>query len=182
MEVKTAGDVTATPTWRTTPVLPRHGRHALGRDATGHVVWSRPVASYTGITGDVSRDSPVIDGNELITGDGWDGNKINGTAHVFAVNRTTGTLLWSVQVDTDPASIITGSPTLYNGVVYAGVSSYDESDQSRLLHIPRRGGGAERRYRADPLEDLHHPVQQQRQRLQLAPATTPAWRSGVLRR
>jgi polyvinyl alcohol dehydrogenase (cytochrome) len=43
------------------------------------------------------------------------------------VNRTTGGLLWSVSVDSDPASIITGSPTVYNGVVYVGVSSYDES-------------------------------------------------------
>ena len=43
------------------------------------------------------------------------------------MNRTTGGLLWSVSVDSDPASIITGSPTVYNGVVYVGVSSYDES-------------------------------------------------------
>ena len=127
--VKTAGDVTATPTVANgTVYFPDMGGMLWAVTSGGHVVWSNPVASYTGIPGDVSRDSPVIDGNELITGDGWDGNKINGTAHVFAVNRTTGALLWSVQVDTDPASIITGSPTLYNGVVYAGVSSYDESD------------------------------------------------------
>jgi len=44
------------------------------------------LASYTGITGNVSRDSPAIDGAELILGDGWDANKLNACAHVFAVN------------------------------------------------------------------------------------------------
>ena len=31
-----------------------------------------------------------------------------------------------MKVDSNPASIITGSPTVYNGVVYVGVSSYEE--------------------------------------------------------
>ena len=97
-------------------------------NSAGKVVWSNTVASYTGIARDVSRNSPAIDGGELITGDGFHLNKLNAGAHVFAVNRTTGALLWSVQVDTSPASIITGSPTVYNGVVYVGVSSYSESD------------------------------------------------------
>ena len=125
--ITTAGDVTATPTMVNNVLyFPDMGGMLWAVTSTGHVVWSNPVASYTGITGDVSRDSPAIDGNELITGDGWDANKLNAGAHVFAVNRTTGALLWSVPVDSDPASIITGSPTVYNGVVYVGVSSYDE--------------------------------------------------------
>ena len=125
--VTTAGDVTATPTM-TDNVLyfPDMGGMLWAVTSTGQVVWSHTVASYTGIAGDVSRDSPAIDGNELITGDGWDANKLNAGAHVFAVNRTTGTLLWSVKVDSDPASIVTGSPTVDNGVAYVGISSYDE--------------------------------------------------------
>ena len=129
--ITTAGDVTATPTMVNNVLyFPDMGGTLWAVTSTGHVVWSSPVASYTGITGDVSRDSPAIDGNELITGDGYHLKKLNAGAHVFAVNRTTGALLWSVQVDTDPASIITGSPVVYNGVVYVGVSSYDESDSS----------------------------------------------------
>ena len=130
--VTTAGDVTATPTM-TGNVLyfPDMGGMLWAVTSTGQVVWSHTVASYTGIAGDVSRDSPAIDGSELITGDGWDANKLNAGAHVFAVNRTTGRLLWSVKVDSDPASIVTGSPTVYNGVAYVGISSYDEGLPSK---------------------------------------------------
>jgi polyvinyl alcohol dehydrogenase (cytochrome) len=127
--LKTAGDVTATPTMMNGVLyFPDIGGMLWAVGSGGKVVWSHSVASYTGIAGDVSRDSPAIDGRELITGDGFHLNKLNAGAHVFAVNRTTGALLWSVQVDTDPASIVTGSPTVYQGVAYVGVSSYDESD------------------------------------------------------
>jgi polyvinyl alcohol dehydrogenase (cytochrome) len=127
--VTTAGDVSATPTMmNSTLYFPDMGGMLWAVGSAGKVLWSNTVASYTGIAGDISRNSPAIDGNELITGDGFHLNKLNAGAHVFAVNRTTGALLWSVQIDTNPASIVTGSPTVYNGVVYVGVSSYDESD------------------------------------------------------
>jgi polyvinyl alcohol dehydrogenase (cytochrome) len=124
----TAGDVTATPTMVNNVLyFPDMGGMLWAVTSAGKVVWSSPVSSYTGITGDVSRDSPAIDGNELITGDGWDGNRIGAGAHVFALNRTTGKPLWSVAVDSNPASIVTGSPTVYNGVAYVGISSYEEN-------------------------------------------------------
>jgi polyvinyl alcohol dehydrogenase (cytochrome) len=124
----TAGDVTATPTMVSNVLyFPDMGGMVWAVTSAGKVVWSNPVSSYTGITGDVSRDSPAIDGNELITGDGWDGNRIGAGAHVFALNRTTGKPLWSVAVDSNPASIVTGSPTVYNGVAYVGISSYEEN-------------------------------------------------------
>jgi polyvinyl alcohol dehydrogenase (cytochrome) len=127
--LKTAGDVTATPTTMNGVLyFPDQGGMLWAVGSAGKVLWSRTVASYTGIAGDVSRNSPAIYGGELIMGDGFHLNKLNAGAHVFAVKRTTGALLWSVQVDTDPASIVTGSPTVYKGVVYVGVSSYDESD------------------------------------------------------
>jgi polyvinyl alcohol dehydrogenase (cytochrome) len=125
--VTTAGDVTATPTMVSNVLyFPDMGGKLWAVTSSGQVVWSHPVAGYTGITGDVSRDSPAIDGSELILGDGWDANKLNAGAHVFAVNRVTGKLLWSVKVDNNPASIVTGSPTVYNGVAYVGISSYEE--------------------------------------------------------
>jgi polyvinyl alcohol dehydrogenase (cytochrome) len=125
--VTTAGDVTATPTMVANVLyFPDMGGKLWAVSSSGQVVWSHPVASYTGITGDVSRDSPAIDGSELILGDGWDANKLNAGAHVFAVNRVTGQLLWSVKVDNNPASIVTGSPTVFNGIAYVGISSYEE--------------------------------------------------------
>ncbi len=45
---------------------------------------------------------------------------------MIAVNRLTGALKWSTQVETFPAAFITGSPVIYNGVVYVGVSSNEE--------------------------------------------------------
>jgi polyvinyl alcohol dehydrogenase (cytochrome) len=125
----TAGDVTATPTVQDgTVYVPDMGGMLWAVNATtGAVVWSDKVSGYTGIAGDVSRTSPAITGNELITGDGWASNTLTAGAHVFAVNRTTGAKLWSVSVDSNPASIITGSPVVSNGVAYVGVSSKEES-------------------------------------------------------
>ena len=123
----TAGDVTATPTMVNNVLyFPDMGGMLWAVTSAGKVLWSNPVSGYTGVTGDVSRDSPAIDGNELITGDGWGGNRLGTGANVFAVDRTTGKLLWSTAVDSNPAAIITGSPTVYNGVAYVGVSSYEE--------------------------------------------------------
>ena len=58
--ITTAGDVTATPTMVNNVLyFPDMGGMLWAVTSTGHVVWSNPVASYTGITGDVSRDSPA---------------------------------------------------------------------------------------------------------------------------
>src|SRR6266404_891772 len=38
---------------------------------SGHVLWSKDISSYTGISGDLSRTSPAVYGGELILGDGW---------------------------------------------------------------------------------------------------------------
>jgi polyvinyl alcohol dehydrogenase (cytochrome) len=46
---------------------------------------------------------------------------------VFAVDRHTGALVWSTQVDTDPAAVITSSPAVYGGVAYLGISSKGEA-------------------------------------------------------
>lgn len=118
----TAGDVTATPTeCGGTVYVPDLGGKLWAVNAqTGAVRWSHAVSGYTGIAGDASRTSPAVYGNELIAGDGYIGNPVAAPARLFAVNRATGQLLWSTQVDSVPGSIITSSPVAYNGVVYAG--------------------------------------------------------------
>src|SRR5579863_589185 len=124
----TAGDVTATPTVTGGVVyFPDMGGMLWAVNAgTGQVIWSNPLSAYTGIAGDVSRTSPAIAGSELIAGDGWDHNTLTAGAHVFAVDRTTGKLLWLDSVDSNPTSIITGSPVVSNGVAYVGISSKEE--------------------------------------------------------
>jgi polyvinyl alcohol dehydrogenase (cytochrome) len=52
-------------------------------------------------------------------------------ANVYAVNATTGTLIWKSKVDDHPAARVTGAPTFYSGVVYVGVSSIEEVTGSR---------------------------------------------------
>jgi polyvinyl alcohol dehydrogenase (cytochrome) len=129
----TAGNVTATPTVADGVVyVPDLGGKLWAVNASsGAVLWSHTIASYTGITGDVSRTSPAVYGDELIMGDGYIGNSVVAPAHVFAVNRFTGRLLWSTQVDSFPGSIITSSPVVHAGVAYLGIASKEEALATR---------------------------------------------------
>ncbi len=47
--------------------------------------------------------------------------------NAYGVNAGTGKLLWKVHVDSHFASLITGAPQLYQGVLYVPVSSYEEA-------------------------------------------------------
>jgi len=49
----------------------------------------------------------------------------------YAVNATTGALLWKTKVDDHPAARIVGAPTLYSGVLYVPVSSFEEATGSQ---------------------------------------------------
>src|SRR5579859_4967843 len=88
--------------------------------ATGAVIWQHPVSEYTGISGDVARTDPVVDGNTLIIG-------TQAGADLIAINASTGARKWVVKLDTHPEAIITGSPVVYGGVVYVGVSSKEQT-------------------------------------------------------
>src|SRR6266566_999330 len=125
----TAGAVSASPTVSGGVVyLPDYGGKLWAvAAASGRVLWSRDISGYTGVSGDVSRTSPAVYGRELILGDGWILNSSAVGARVFAVDRNTGTLVWSTQVDTDPAAVITSSPVVYRGVAYLGISSKGEA-------------------------------------------------------
>lgn len=92
--------------------------------ATGRVVWSRTITSYTGQPNDVSRVTPAVYGDELVLGET---NIDNVGAWVLGVNRFTGQLLWRNHIDDHPAAIITSSAVIYHGVAYLGVSSHEEA-------------------------------------------------------
>ena len=47
--------------------------------------------------------------------------------NVYAVNAETGVQIWTLRADTHRLSRITGSPVLYNGLLYVPVSSLEES-------------------------------------------------------
>ena len=126
----TAGAISATPTVDDGAVyVPDYGGKLWAVAAgSGKVLWSQDISSYTGVAGDLSRTSPAVYGDELILGDGWILSPSTSGARVFAVDRRTGELLWSTQVDTDPNSMITGSPVIYDGVAYLGISSKGEGN------------------------------------------------------
>jgi polyvinyl alcohol dehydrogenase (cytochrome) len=48
-------------------------------------------------------------------------------AHIYGVDADTGRELWVRKVEEHPLARVTGSPTLHDGRLYVGVSSYEES-------------------------------------------------------
>lgn len=148
---KTTNDVSATPTVVGDAVyFPDWGGNLYAVNKVGgSLIWSHKISDYDGIPGSFSRVSPAVDvqNNQLIIGDnphGFTGaapvhqvspsiirDILNpntaGGAKVIAVDAATGTLRWITQVDSQPAAIITGSPVVFNGVVYQGVSSGEEA-------------------------------------------------------
>src|ERR1700722_8500481 len=129
----TAGAISATPTVDDGAVyVPDFGGKLWAVSAgSGKGLWSKDISSYTRGGGDPSRASPAVYGSELILGDGWilsPGAAGTSGARVFAVNRFTGKPAWSTQVDTDPNAQITGSPVIYGGVAYVGISSKGEGN------------------------------------------------------
>jgi polyvinyl alcohol dehydrogenase (cytochrome) len=52
-------------------------------------------------------------------------------ATAYAVNATTGALMWKTKVEDHPAARIVGAPTLYSGVLYVPVSSFEEATGSQ---------------------------------------------------
>ena len=53
------------------------------------------------------------------------------TATVYAVDAATGALVWKRKLETHPAAVITGSPTVHDGRLYVPVSSYEEASGAR---------------------------------------------------
>src|SRR5260370_22555431 len=116
----TSGDVSATPTVDGDAVyFPDWGGNLFAvRKDSGALIWSHKISDYDGVAGAVSRVSPAVDHDQLIIGDILNSQQVHDGANVIAVDRETGTLRWETQVDSHPAAIITGSPVVFDGVVY----------------------------------------------------------------
>jgi outer membrane protein assembly factor BamB len=96
--------------------------------STGAVIWSQQLPNY-GLPSDfISRSTPTLSGSMLIMGASTTVGYPNYTAgaYIIAVDSASGNLLWQVQVDSTELAVITGSPVVYNGVIYIGVSSGQE--------------------------------------------------------
>jgi outer membrane protein assembly factor BamB len=124
----TGGDVTATPTVDGDAVyFPDWAGNLFAVEKeSGKLIWSHKISDYDGVAGAISRVSPAVEGNQVIIGDILNSKKVHNGANVISVDRETGTIRWMTQVDTHPAAVITGSPVVFDGVVYLGVSSNEE--------------------------------------------------------
>jgi polyvinyl alcohol dehydrogenase (cytochrome) len=131
----THGDVSDTPTVADGVVyFTDFGGYLNAVNAqNGHLIWQRQITSYAGEPQDtatvtnVSRNSPLVLGSELVLGDNASSAQPDG-AHVFAVNRSNGNLIWSTEVDNNPAAIITSNPVNYGNEIVVGVASNEEAD------------------------------------------------------
>lgn len=113
--------------------------HAVDAD-TGAVIWKKffPIDySQPGKFMFFSRNTPAIQGDTLVVGSqkhliiptcpvGAPACIPNDGAVVAAIDKDTGDLLWSTLVDDHPAAKITSSPVIHDGIVYVGVSSWEE--------------------------------------------------------
>ncbi|KAK3227584.1 hypothetical protein Dsin_007446 [Dipteronia sinensis] len=130
-------DISATPSiFNGTLYFPRWNGEIYAVDASdGSLVWKKEVRNLTGLSPrpslvanvnwTVSRATPTIvfdhdhDHDLLIIG-------VYGPAFVVAVRRSTGELVWSTQLDQNPAAVITMSGTYYKGSFHVGTSSLEE--------------------------------------------------------
>src|SRR3984957_14128546 len=125
----TGGDVSATPTVCGDAVyFPDWGGNLYAvNKSNGQLIWSHKISDYNGAAGSVARVSPAVDHDQLVVGDVLSSSQPHAGANVMAVDRKTGALRWITQVESHPAAIITGSPVVFGGVVYIGVSSSEET-------------------------------------------------------
>ncbi len=133
-ELDTGGDVSATPAVDGSRVYVPDwagNLYAVNR-STGAVVWQKKISDYTGVPRDTARTTPAFTDTALVIGDKGatydeSGNPSLGNGgRVIAIDKATGAPLWVTQVDSHPAAVITQSPTVFDGVVYVGVSSVEE--------------------------------------------------------
>lgn len=124
----TAGDVSATATVvKGIVYVPDWGGKLWAIDAnTGKVIWSHDISDYTGSAGSAARTSPAYWHGELVIGTGNLMTPELGTAYEIGINARTGVMLWRTQTDDSNAAIMTGSPTIDDGIAYTGVSSKTE--------------------------------------------------------
>ncbi|KAM3761671.1 hypothetical protein ACB098_01G285900 [Castanea mollissima] len=123
-------DITATPAiFNGTLYFPSWNGYIYAiKESDGSLVWEKKLQELTGLNATgfvpkvnwtVSRSTPTIADDLLIIG-------IYGPAVVIAVERSTGKLVWSTQLDSHVAGLITMSGTYYKGGFYVGTSSLEE--------------------------------------------------------
>lgn len=118
-----AGDLPAMPAFDADSLYIGDGGGKLSRvdRATGKTVWQVSVSALSGndksfsLISPITRSIPALAGDRLVIG--------TRDGHAVAVSRKTGELLWRTRLDEHQATMVTGSATIHQGVVYIGTSS-----------------------------------------------------------
>jgi polyvinyl alcohol dehydrogenase (cytochrome) len=123
----TAGNVSATATVvGGVAYVPDWGGKLWAIDTkTGKAIWSHDVSDYTGTAGAASRTSPAFWNGMLVIGTGNLMTSVLDGAFEVGLDAASGKMLWRTNLGKS-VEIITGSPTIDDGVVYTGVSSKTE--------------------------------------------------------
>jgi polyvinyl alcohol dehydrogenase (cytochrome) len=96
--------------------------------ATGATVWTHTLTDYGLSSGMMSRTTPTLYGTMAIIGASASLAKPSPYgAYLLGLNASDGSLLWSTLLDPDLNAVETGSPIIYNGIAYVGVSSTEEN-------------------------------------------------------
>ncbi|MCV2393675.1 PQQ-binding-like beta-propeller repeat protein [Actinotalea sp. M2MS4P-6] len=121
-----AGDVSATPAVDADTVyFPDWGGNLNAVDRlTGAPLWVASIPAITGIPGDKARATPAVTDDKVIVGTL---GPLGGGGQVIAFDKFTGQVLWVTVADSHAAAMITQSATVFDGVVYVGVSSAEEA-------------------------------------------------------
>jgi len=117
----TGGDVSARPAVVAGVVyFPDWGGNIWALNAkTGKAIWHQQLSSYGLPAHTVSRTSPaVIDGTLFI------GTQTG--ANLLGIDAATGKLKWKTLVEDHPKAVITGSPAVFDGMAFVGVTSLEE--------------------------------------------------------
>ncbi len=128
----TTDDVSATPSVDGTiqaVYFPDWGGYLYKVDATtGRLIWSHSMSEYGMPAGALSRTTPALAGNLIITtASSALGLQEHYSAKVLGLDAGTGSLVWSQQPDPSIYALLTASPVVANGVVYVGTSSAEEA-------------------------------------------------------
>ena len=129
-ELATAGDVSATPAVDANTVyVPDWAGNLYAVDRqTGAVKWTASIPAASGVFLDKARVTPAVTDDKVIVG--TQGGILFGGgpgARILAFNKFTGALVWSTQVESHFAAIITQAATVFDGKVYVGVASQEEA-------------------------------------------------------
>ncbi len=127
----TADDVSATPAVDAVIralYVPDWGGHLYKINTdTGRTIWDHVMTDYGLPDGSISRTTPAITASSIvITASAYIGQLQPLGGYLMAINPANGKLIWKVQPDTNPNVLLTGSPVVYQGVIYLGVSSAEE--------------------------------------------------------